>query len=230
MTAFSDKSESIASLAQSLTKALGELSDVVKTQTARAGAYSYSYATIADALGMARPILAKHGIALMQTAECNEDYVVVHTTIMHESGEYITHQPTRLSAGQDAQKAGSAITYARRYSLMAALGLATEDDDGASAPKREAPPMPKAYPKPAEKKPATPGFRTADKVDGLSFEERASLLKVIGGLRQTNEATRDFCRRALDEADAELLSDLSDEDLMKLRKALTDIRQATVEA
>lgn len=226
MTAFSDKSESIASLAKSLTKALGELSDVVKTQTARAGAYSYSYATIADALGMARPILAKHGIALMQTAECNEDYVVVHTTMMHESGEYLTHQPTRLPAGQDAQKTGSAITYARRYAMMAALGLATEDDDGASAPSK--PTVPKAKPTPAPAPAKT--FRTADKIDGLSFEERANLLKVIGGLAQTNEATRDFCTRALDEANVELLSDLSDEDLMKLRKSLTEIRQATVEA
>ncbi|NBK24688.1 MAG: hypothetical protein EOM68_22015, partial [Spirochaetia bacterium] len=221
MTAFSDKSESICALAKAVTKAYGELSDVVKTQTAKAGAYSYSYATIADALGMARPILSKHGLAVMQTAECTSEDVVVHTTVMHESGEYITHMPTRLAAGADAQKTGSAITYARRYSLMAALGLATEDDDGASAPSRRSP-VPKAAPKPsAPPQPAKPGFRSADKLDGLSNDERTNLLRIINDLRMTNDVTKDFTVRALNEADAELLSDLSDEDLMKLRKALT---------
>lgn len=226
MTAFSERSESIGSLAKSLVKALGELQDVVKTQTAKAGSFSYSYATIADVLGMARPILAKHGIALMQTAEVNNGEAVISTTLMHESGEYITHQPTRLPAGQKAQETGSAITYARRYSLMAALGLATEDDDGASAPRRDIP-RARANAKP-DKAPA-PTFRSADQVDGLSYDERQALLLTVSELRQTNEYTMDYVKRALDEANVELLSDLSDEDLMKLRKALTDIRQATVE-
>ena len=229
MTAFSDRSESIGSLAKSLVKALGELQDVVKTQTAKAGSFSYSYATIADALGMARPILAKHGLALMQTAEVDGGEVIIRTTIMHESGEFLTHNPTRLPAGQDAQKTGSAITYARRYAMMSALGLATEDDDGASAPKREAPPMPRAYPKPAEKKPVTSGFQTADKIDGLNFDERNALLRAVAKARDTNDATKGFVKSALNEANGELLSDLDDNNLEKLRRALNDIIIATTE-
>jgi hypothetical protein len=48
----------------------------------------------------------------------------------------VTHQPLRLPAGKTAQATGSALSYGKRYSLMAALGLATEDDDGAAASPR----------------------------------------------------------------------------------------------
>lgn len=226
MSAFEEKSESICAIAKAITEAFGELQDVAKTQTAKAGAYSYSYATIADALGMARPILSKHGLALMQTAETTAEDVIVHTTIMHSSGEFITHQPTRLASGADAQKTGSAITYARRYSLMAALGLATEDDDGATAPKRQE--MPKAQSKPPLAPAKASGFRTADKIDGLTYDERNALLVAVSKARQTNDNTKEYVKGALDNANVELLSDLSDNDLEKLRRALNDIIMATV--
>lgn len=213
MSAFADRSETIGELAKALTAALGELEDVVKTQTAKAGTFSYKYATLADALGMARPILAKHGVAVMQTAETDENVVSVWTTLMHSSGEFLTHQPTRLPSGADAQKTGSAITYARRYSLMAALGLATEDDDGASAstwgerkPIRNDPPM---------------DFHTADKVAGN--ERRTFLLTEVGRLRNTNKTASDYTAKALNDAKAKVVSDLSDDALESLYKALTDI-------
>ena len=212
MSAFADRSESICSLAKALTSSLGELEDVAKTQTAKAGSFSYKYATLADALIMARPILAKHGIAVMQTAETDENVVSVWTTLMHSSGEYLTHQPTRLPSGADAQKTGSAITYARRYSLMAALGLATEDDDGATASKwgerkpiRNDPPM---------------DFHTADKVGS---ERRTFLLTEVGRLRNVNKTASDYTAKALNDAKAKVVSDLDDDALESLYKALTDI-------
>ena len=136
MQAWTDKSENIDALAAALVKALGEMTDIVKTQTANAGQYSYSYATLADALQMARPILAKHGLALTQCAEANHDEVVVHTTVLHASGQFVTYAPLRLPVGKTAQATGSALSFAKRYALMAALGLATEDDDGAAASPR----------------------------------------------------------------------------------------------
>jgi hypothetical protein len=136
MQAWTDKSETIDALAAALVKATGEMTDVARKRTANAGSYSYSYADLGDALGMARPVLSANGLAVLQTAEANHDEVVVHTTILHESGQYVAFAPTRLPAGKTAQATGSAITYARRYSLMAALGLATEDDDGATASPR----------------------------------------------------------------------------------------------
>lgn len=136
-------SESIAALSAALVKAHGEMTDVPKNKTARVqmkagGSYEYRYADLGDALQMVRPILAAHGLAVMQNAHSpNDDSVLVSTTIVHESGEWITFEPLALPSGRTAQETGSAITYARRYHLLACLGLTTgDDDDGAAAAPR----------------------------------------------------------------------------------------------
>jgi hypothetical protein len=154
MTAWADKSDTIDALAAALVEALGEMSEVSKTRTANAGSYSYSYADLADALGMARPILASHGLAVTQAAESTHDEVIIWTTIVHRSGQYVTYAPTRLPAGKTAQNTGSAVTYSRRYSLMAVLGLATEDDDGANASPRGDRPRQQTRQAPVKKAPA----------------------------------------------------------------------------
>jgi hypothetical protein len=83
--------------------------------------------------------LHKNGFALLQkTHEC-ETGVAVETILMHESGEQISGGILRVPASKlDPQGYGSALTYARRYSLMAVCGIAPEDDDGnaASKPKK----------------------------------------------------------------------------------------------
>lgn len=127
-----------ADLFAALVKALGELSDVPKTRTANAGTYSYTYADLGDALEMARPILAKHGLGVVQPVSTGAKGVDVATTIIHESGQSITFGPLTFPAGATPQATGSAITYARRYSLLAALGLATEEDDDGQAASRPA--------------------------------------------------------------------------------------------
>lgn len=78
--------------------------------------------------------LNSNGIALMQpTKECDSG-VVVETLFLHESGEVLSGGILHVPAvKQDAQGYGSALTYARRYSLMAACGIAPEDDDGNAA-------------------------------------------------------------------------------------------------
>jgi hypothetical protein len=71
------------------------------------------------------------GIALVQRTSEDATGVTVETVFIHESGEMLEcgklHVP---AAKQDPQGYGSALTYARRYSLMAACGIAPEDDDG----------------------------------------------------------------------------------------------------
>lgn len=85
----------------------------------------------------------KHNIAVIQQTHVETDGVIVETIFLHESGEQISggklHVP---SSKKDAQGFGSALTYARRYSLMASCGLAPEDDDGkrASEPEKSAKP------------------------------------------------------------------------------------------
>lgn len=82
--------------------------------------------------------LNDNGIALIQeTSECN-DGVIIETVFIHESGEVMRCGKLHVPATkQDAQGYGSALTYARRYSLMAACGIAPEDDDGNHASKKE---------------------------------------------------------------------------------------------
>jgi hypothetical protein len=78
--------------------------------------------------------LNNHGIALVQHCHESPNGVIVETMFVHESGETMScgnlHVP---AAKQDPQGYGSALTYARRYSLMAACGIAPEDDDGNAA-------------------------------------------------------------------------------------------------
>ena len=136
MTTWIDKSETIEALSAALVKALGDIEDVTKGRTANAGSYSYSYADLGDVLRGARPALVANGLAVTQAAEVDGDDVVVWTTLLHSSGQFVTYAPMRLPAGKTAQNTGSAVTYARRYSLLAVLGMATEDDDGASASPR----------------------------------------------------------------------------------------------
>lgn len=101
----------------------------------RAGSsYSYSYTTLTTIMEKVRPILAAHGIAILQPISMSDGGgMVVETTLLHASGEYITsHYPLR--SYDRAQDQGSAITYARRYAISAMLGLvADEDEDGAAA-------------------------------------------------------------------------------------------------
>jgi hypothetical protein len=126
------------SLAAAYVKAQAEMPSIDKGKTARVdtksgGSYSYSYADLADALDAIRPILAKHGLAVVQDPVSRQRSIDVFTTLLHESGECMSFGPLTFPTGDTPQAVGSAITYARRYALLAALGLATEDDDGQTA-------------------------------------------------------------------------------------------------
>jgi hypothetical protein len=155
MSAWADRSPEIDQIAASLVKALGEMHDLPKTQTANAGKYAYSYATLADALQQARPVFAKHGLAITQTATTTDNEVRISTTVIHASGQYLTARPIGMPVGKTAQETGSAVSYGRRYSLMAVLGLATEDDDGASAAPRIAREAPRIAQEPRKAPPRT---------------------------------------------------------------------------
>jgi len=95
------------------------------------------YADLSNCIEAVIGALNDNGIGLMQrTYECPTG-VMVETIFVHESGEVMEcgmlHVP---AAKQDPQGYGSALTYARRYSLLAATGLAPEDDDGNAGSRR----------------------------------------------------------------------------------------------
>jgi hypothetical protein len=124
-------------IATALVKAQKAFGPALKTSTNPH--FRSRYADLSACVEAVIDALNDNGIAMIQVLhECN-DGVIVSTTFVHESGEVIDcgklHVP---AAKQDPQGYGSALTYARRYSLMAAAGIAPEDDDGnAASRKRE---------------------------------------------------------------------------------------------
>jgi hypothetical protein len=125
-------------LAAALVDVLAELTDVARSRVADTGSYSYRFAELADVLDVVRPVLHAHGLGHVQLVDTepvgNGVQVSVRTMIVHHSGSTFASPPIRLAVlSTDAQRVGSAITYARRYSLMATLGIAGEDDDGQTA-------------------------------------------------------------------------------------------------
>lgn len=83
------------------------------------------------------PVLNKHGLVLLQFPSTVSGQPALRTRLVHaESGEAVEDTMLLMAAKDDPQGQGSAITYARRYSLMSILGLvADEDDDGNHATK-----------------------------------------------------------------------------------------------
>jgi len=95
------------------------------------------YADLAACVEAVIDALNENGIALMQQNHPHPDGVVVETVFVHESGEMMNSGQLFVPASKhDSQGYGSALTYARRYSLMAACGIAPEDDDGNAASKK----------------------------------------------------------------------------------------------
>jgi hypothetical protein len=99
-------------------------------------AFKSKYADLGACLDAVDDALLAQGIAVYQeTSEC-ADGVIVETVFLHESGETLRGGKLHVPAVKhDPQGYGSALTYARRYSLMAACGIAPEDDDGNAAAK-----------------------------------------------------------------------------------------------
>ena len=94
------------------------------------------YADLAACLEAVDDALLENGIALYQETSLDDTGVTIETCFLHESGELIRGGKLHVPASkQDPQGYGSALSYARRYSLMAACGIAAEDDDGNAATK-----------------------------------------------------------------------------------------------
>lgn len=134
-------------IASSLVKAQRAFAPALKTNTNPH--FRSKYVALDGCIEAVIDALNTNGIFLMQpTREC-DDGVTVETIFLHESGEQMSAGTFHVPASkQDAQGYGSALTYARRYSLMAACGIAPEDDDGNAASRTPAPaPSTKADPK-----------------------------------------------------------------------------------
>ena len=140
-------------IASALVKAQKEFGPALKSSTNPA--FRSRYADLSACVEAVIDALNNNDIFMMQpTHECDNG-VIVETIFIHSSGEQISSGKLHVPATKhDAQGYGSALTYARRYSLMTACGIAPEDDDGNSAAKTKAPPAKPAAPAKASPPPA----------------------------------------------------------------------------
>jgi hypothetical protein len=98
--------------------------------------FKSKYADLNSVMGAVKPALAKHGLAFIQVCRESDAHATIETVIIHSSGEQFACGPVSVPVNKnDAQGYGSALTYARRYSLASAFGVGAEDDDGNAAAK-----------------------------------------------------------------------------------------------
>lgn len=142
-------------IAAALVKAQKEFGPALKTSNNPH--FRSKYADLSACIEAVIDGLNNNGIYLMQLNEERAGGVCIQTVFIHESGEQVTAGSLFVPAAkQDPQGYGSALTYARRYSLMAACGIAPEDDDANSAkaptprPAVVSAPPPAPTPKPKE--------------------------------------------------------------------------------
>ena len=136
-------SESLASISPALVKAINAIEGVKKG--AANPFFKSKYANLESVIEAAHDALAANGLAVMQgPGPMDGNCITLTTRLIHTSGEWIETDFSLPAGKMDPQAAGSAITYARRYSLMAMLNMPALDDDGeASMPRSTKPGEPK---------------------------------------------------------------------------------------
>ena len=169
-------SEQINELAAALAKAQGEFplipkDCVAKVTTKAGGSYSFKYADLDTILATVRPVLSRHGLAIVIDVYCvknegGERTMRATIRLIHSSGQWLETAGLAIAidadayARQPAQASGSAATYATRYAIEAALAIrASDDDDGAGASGNQIdvqrrPPPPQAAPQQTGTRPA----------------------------------------------------------------------------
>jgi len=92
--------------------------------------FKSKYASLAEVIDTVKPVLAKHGLAIVQMPAFRENVGhVLCTRIIHKSGQWIEDEMRLNPIKDDPQGLGSSLTYARRYSIPAICMVASEDDD-----------------------------------------------------------------------------------------------------
>ena len=180
-----NKSEQINELSTALAKAQGEIRGAVKDDANPH--FKMKYASLASVWDACRKPLCDNGLSVIQTTDINpQGEVVLLTTLFHSSGQYLGGTYPLRPIKDDPQGMGSALTYARRYTLASLVGVAPEDDDGEGSTGRgDAPegkqtqrPAPKAAakpPKPAEGAlPAQNGTPVTREQAALKWAERSA--------------------------------------------------------
>lgn len=159
------QSENISELSAALSKAQGEITCAVKDSTNPH--FKSKYADLSSVWNACRAPLSKNGLAVIQTMDSTpEGKIILITTLSHSSGQWIRSSLPVLMSKMDAQGMGSALTYTRRYSLSAIVGVAPDDDDAEASIDRS-PKFKKEEPKP--------------EIQLVTLEQAVELTKILKG-------------------------------------------------
>lgn len=163
-------SPSIKELAAAYCLAQAQIEGAVKDKTNPA--FRSKYADLGSVVDAIKPALSANGLSFVQCPHDAENAAKVETILLHKSGEWISlGEVTVPVTKHDAHGFGSALTYARRYGLLAAFGVAPEDDDGNAAAKAA----------PTERgsaKPAMPAEMKRNAFESMPEDEKEFLRKV----------------------------------------------------
>ncbi|QLE63987.1 phage single-strand DNA binding protein [Furfurilactobacillus rossiae] len=135
------QSDEITKLIIAMGKLQSNLEQPSKSKTAgkKGDSFTYNYADLTQVIAAIDKARDGTGITYLQNPHIDGGQVSVSTVIYHESGQFIQFDPVTLTTGTRPQDVGSALTYARRYSLQTAFGVAAEEDDDAQLANNDAP-------------------------------------------------------------------------------------------
>ncbi len=204
-------SPSVAALAAALAKAQAQIAPAPKSSVNPH--FRSHYADLASVVDASRAALSANGLAVVQCPvdSSRPDSVALATRLIHSSGEWIESTVSTRLAKNDAQGVGSALTYLRRYSLAAIVGVTScEDDDGNAASRAPEPPARSApAPKPKAKTPSVaaeePPSRFVAELAEVAAKMSGSGGYEIRAIQETSgeKGGKPWTRFAIDLVDAE---------------------------
>ena len=130
------QSTSIGKLAEALAKAQGAIHGALKDSANPF--FKSKYADLASIIESCRDALSVNNICVFQTTTIIDGKLYLETMLAHSSDQWKRGLYPVRPVKDDPQGIGSALTYARRYGLAAAVGVAQVDDDGEAAMGRKA--------------------------------------------------------------------------------------------
>lgn len=212
------QSETIGKLALALSKAQGQMDSASKSSDNPF--FKSKYADLHECIQAAKKPLSDNELAVIQTTEPSETGINIITTLAHSSGEWIRGILDMKPKKDDDQGRGSSITYGRRYSFAAIVGIAQKDDDGnASSSRGKKEPVKKGkgvaeWEQEADKNNSTVQAleswykRNAKEIGTLSAADQTKVIGYLGALKEliveqsvlcpdtSNMSTEDQCKNS----------------------------------
>jgi hypothetical protein len=133
-----NKSDSIAKIAEALSQVQANLRPAKKD--VMNPFFKKTYADLNSVWDSCRALLAANKLSVLQTTSVNDGVITLDTVLLHSSGEWVSGSYPINPIKNDPQAIGSAVTYARRYSLAAMIGIVADEDDDGNAASHAAPP------------------------------------------------------------------------------------------